>query len=228
MLKFGTISQRRIASQKKVVGDISGLAYPSLVYKTPPANNTKSENKEKKEGRFRTPPYGNRREGVSRLVLNLGCSHPKTYAVPERDVRLSVRNAQSSDANVGSTTPKAGKGGISTTKTSATISIFGISHFKVHQMAAEIARYKEPEVYSGKGINHDGQKCFLKKRNEPKGQLIWRHPCGRCHHCSRSGPLNPHTSANLKKQGGLPATISACTDDRTCGCQEELENRDTE
>ena len=126
------------------------------MYKIPMTNNTQSD----KEGRI--PP-----EGVSCLVLNLGYSHPKTYAIPERDVRLSVRNAQSSDASVGSTT-QAGKGGTTNAKTNATISIFGISHFKVHQIAASIARYKEPEVYSGKGINYDGQKYFSKKKNERK------------------------------------------------------------
>jgi ribosomal protein L6P/L9E len=110
------------------------------------------------------------------LVLNLGLSHPTTYAIPKKDIRLSIRNAQSSDSNA--SVPKVprgkegaqkerggGKGGLSTNaKTSATISIFGISYFKVRQIAAEITRYKEPEVYSGKGINHDGQKCFLKKK----------------------------------------------------------------
>ena len=99
------------------------------------------------------------------LVLNLGCSHATTYAIPKKDIRLDIRNTHSSDS-------AAVKGGAATTqtnaKTSATISIFGISYFKVRKIAAEIALYKEPEVYSGKGINYEGQKCFLKKKKRTK------------------------------------------------------------
>lgn len=92
------------------------------------------------------------------LVLDLGLCRPAAYPVPAEDILLSVRDAQSDSSTGGNT------------RTSATISLFGISYFKVHQIAAEIARYKLPEAYSGKGINYDGQKCFFQreKKNERK------------------------------------------------------------
>ena len=89
------------------------------------------------------------------LVLDLGYCRPAAYPIPERDIQLAIRNAaEGAGAKTASATP--------------IISIFGISHLKVHQIAAEIARYRKPEVYSGKGINYDGQKFSPRDKNERK------------------------------------------------------------
>jgi len=64
------------------------------------------------------------------LVLNVGFSHPVTYAIPQ-EVSISV------DKNI--------------------ITISGIDKQKVGQTAAEIRAIKKPEPYKGKGIKYVGE-----------------------------------------------------------------------
>ena len=73
------------------------------------------------------------------LVLNLGWSHQIKYLIPEREVSASILQV-------------------------GTISLFGISSFKVNQIAAEIYKFKKPEPYKGKGIRYDGEKFFEKTK----------------------------------------------------------------
>ncbi len=72
-------------------------------------------------------------------VSNPGRSHQIKHPIPEREVSASILQA-------------------------GTVSIFGISSFRVNQTAAEIYRFKKPEPYKGKGIRYDGEKSFEKTR----------------------------------------------------------------
>jgi len=73
------------------------------------------------------------------LALNLGWSHQIKYPIPGQEVSASILQA-------------------------GTVSIFGVSSFKVNQTAADTYKYKKPEPYKGKGIRYDGEKFFEKTR----------------------------------------------------------------
>jgi len=49
-----------------------------------------------------------------------------------------------------------------------TISLFGISHSKVHQIAAEMHECKKPGIYTGKGIRYIGEKALKERDTEKK------------------------------------------------------------
>lgn len=70
-----------------------------------------------------------------KLVLNVGYSHP-VYYIPPKDIKLSVQGNK--------------------------IIVEGIDKQKVGQIAAEIRRIKEPDVYKGKGIRYEDEKLRLK------------------------------------------------------------------
>lgn len=78
------------------------------------------------------------------LILNLGFSHTISYPIPLSLISISC--------------------GSSTIQSNVTnsITIFGISHYIVNQIAGIIYKIKKPEPYNGKGIRYDGEKLFMK------------------------------------------------------------------
>lgn len=50
--------------------------------------------------------------------------------------------------------------------TSETLTIFGLNRDLVYQKAAQIAQYKKPEPYKGKGIRYINEKFFEKKKDQ--------------------------------------------------------------
>ncbi|MCA9309088.1 50S ribosomal protein L6 [Candidatus Saccharibacteria bacterium] len=71
----------------------------------------------------------------SKLVLNLGFSHPIEYEAPE---------------------------GVSLAVDKMTITISGISKQQVGQVAADIRKFKKPEPYKAKGITYEGEYVIRK------------------------------------------------------------------
>ena len=89
------------------------------------------------------------------LVLDLGWSSNILHPIPKKSV--SVRMSAGADASSGRDSRR-----------SETILLFGVSKFRVNQVAADIYRYKKPEPYKGKGIRYDGEKFFSKENYEKK------------------------------------------------------------
>lgn len=76
------------------------------------------------------------------LIFNLGLSHNLVYAAPSACFVSLPLDASQPRGTAGSAT------------------VLGISRSTVHQVVADLVRYKKPCQYSGKGIRYDGEKLI--------------------------------------------------------------------
>lgn len=72
----------------------------------------------------------------SKLVLNLGFSHPIEYAIPS-DIKIEVDRANN-------------------------ISVTGVDKQRVGQVAAVLRNFRKPDRYKGKGVRYADERILLK------------------------------------------------------------------